>query len=256
MFRWLASKVPMGRLVVVPFSGAIIKKHVDDYLRLLRTLEAAKNVKGVMLEIDSPGGSATASEMLFDRLKRLNGIKPLYCYALMAASGGYMSAIAARKIFAPTTAVIGSIGVLSVKPVLGQLMERIGVKLEVMKKGEMKDMTLFHRESTEKEKESWEALHSAIYERFIEMVSLERGIDAGKIRQLATGELFSAARAKELGLIDEVADFDTALDALSEETGVKRRRTITLKPRRPLIRRITSETAASLSDELYNRLFY
>lgn len=255
MLGWLRSRIPGGRLVVVPYSGAIIKKSVDDYLRLLRALEISKSVKGVMLEIDSPGGSATVSEMLFDRLKRLDDKKPLYCYALMAASGGYMSAIAARKIFAPATGMIGSIGVISIKPVIGELMQRFGVKLEVMKKGSMKDMTLFHRESTEEEKKSWDALHTAIYERFIEMVAEKRKMDADKVRTLATGELFSAARAKELGLIDEVADFETALEALSAETGVKRQRTVTMRPRRPFLRRIASEAAASIHDELW-RGFY
>jgi protease-4 len=251
MLGWLYSKVPVGRLAVVPYSGAISKRSIDEYLGLFKALEEASSIKGVMLEIESPGGSATASELLYERLRRLNEKKPLYCYALMAASGGYMAAVAARKIYAPSTAVVGSIGVLSVKPVIRELMERFGVRLEVMKKGSMKDMTLFHRESTEEEKKSWDALHEAIYERFIGMVSEKRGIDKEKVREIATGELFISEKAKGLGLIDGVMDYESALGELSRETGVKMRRTIIVKPKRPLLRRMMREAAGTLHDEFW-----
>src|SRR3972149_1085671 len=181
MLRWLSSKLPMERLAVVSYSGPISRRETEDYLRLFKAIEEMKGIKGVLLEIESPGGSATASECLFDRLKRLNDKKPLYCYAHMAASGGYMAALAAKKIYAPSTAVVGSIGVISVKPVLRELMERFGVKLEVMKKGELKDMTLFHRESTQEEKKKWDNLNEAIYSRFIEMVSERRGMDKDRV---------------------------------------------------------------------------
>jgi protease-4 len=162
---------------------------IDEYLGLFRVLEENRRIKGVMLEMESPGGSSTASECLFHRLKRLNEKKPLYCYALMAASGGYMAAAAARKIYASSTALVGSIGVLSVKPVLREFMEKVGVNLEVMKKGAMKDMTLFHRESTEEERRSWEALHEEIYARFIDLVAGARALEREKVAAIASGEL-------------------------------------------------------------------
>lgn len=255
MLRRLVSKIPLQRLAVVPFSGAIHKRGVEDYLRLFRALEEARNIRGVLLEMESPGGGATASELLFERLRRINEKKPLYCYALMAASGGYMAAVAARKIYAPATGLIGSIGVLSVKPVVKDLMDRFGIRLEVMKKGEMKDMTLFHRESTEQERRSWDAIHEAIYERFMDLVARARGLDPGRVRELATGEIFSAARARELGLIDEVADYETAMEDLSRETGVKRRRAVTIRPRKPLMKRLMAEAASGFSEELLRQLY-
>jgi protease-4 len=255
MLKMLLSRLPVQRLALVPLSGALFKRGIDDYLRLLRALEEAKNIRGVMLELESPGGAATASELLFERLKRLNDKKPLYCYCLMAASGGYMAALGARRIYAPSTALIGSIGVLTVKPVFKELMERYGIKLEVMKKGAMKDMSLFHRESTEEERRSWDALHEAVYERFIDMVAGRRGLERERVRELATGELFSAGRARDLGLIDGITDLDSALEELSAETGVRRQRTITVRPRRPLMKRLMSEAAASLSDEFMRQLY-
>lgn len=254
MFRWLLARAPLQRLAVVPFSGAIFRRGIDDYLRLFKALEMAKNIRGVMLEMESPGGSATSSEIIFDRLKRLNDKKPLYCYALMAASGGYMAALGARRIYAPSTALIGSIGVLSVKPVIKDLMDRFGIRLEVMKKGAMKDMGLFHRESTEEEKRSWDALHEAVYERFIEMISASRRLDKDKVKELATGELFTALKAKENGLIDGVMDFEGAMEELSKEAGVKKERAITVRPRKPFLRRMMSEAAGAFSDEMISQM--
>lgn len=255
MLRWLIARIPVQRLAVVPFSGAIFGRSIDDYLRLFKALEMARNIRGVMLEMESPGGSATASEMLFDRLKRLNDRKPLYCYALMAASGGYMAALGARKIYAPSTALLGSIGVLSVKPVIKDLMERFGIRLEVMKKGAMKDMGLFHRESTEEEKRSWDALHEAVYERFMEMIAGSRRLDLDNVRGMATGELFTASRAEELGLIDGVMDFEGAMDELAMETGVKKERAVTVRPRKPILKRMMSEAAGVLTDEFINQMY-
>ncbi len=242
-----------GKVAVVPFASPIFRKNVDDYMGLLRGLEKNRAIRGVLLEMESPGGSATASECLYDRLRRLAKKKPLYCYALMAASGGYMAAAAAKTIYVPASALVGSIGVLSVKPVLRELMERMGVGVEVMKKGSMKDMSLFHRESTEEERRSMDALHEDIYEQFINLVSEARGMDIEKVRGLATGELFSGRRAVELGLADRVADFDTALEDLARKAGVRPDRYVFIKPRRPLMKRLMGGAAASLADELWWR---
>ncbi len=254
MIRRLSSKLPLQRIAVVPFSGTISRKGIDEYLGLFKALEEAKNIKGVMVEMESPGGTAVASEILFDRLRRLNDKKPLYCYVLLAASGGYMAALGARKICAPSTALIGSIGVISVKPVLRELMEKSGIRLEVMKKGAMKDMSLFHRESTEEERRSMEAINEAVYARFIDLVSERRGIGADEVRALATGELFTAARARELGLIDRVLDYDSFLDELSSEAGVKSQRAVTVRPRRSFFRWLLSETVEAVAEGLSRRL--
>jgi protease-4 len=253
MFKRLLAKLPVERMAVVPLSGPIFSRTIEQYAGLFQGLERSGNIKGVMLEIESPGGSAVASEYLYDRLKRLNEKKPLYCYALMAASGGYMAAAAARKIYAPSTGLVGSIGVLSIKPVVRGLMERAGISLEVMKKGAMKDMTLFHRESTEEERRVLESLQEDIYERFIEMVSTARSMPREKVRELATGELFSGRRAGTLGLIDGVRDYQDALEELSRETGVSPLKTMTLRPRKRLLKRVMTEAAGALADELWWR---
>jgi protease-4 len=241
------------KIAVVYYGGTIFRRNIEDYLSLFRTLEKDSSIKGVLLEIESPGGSATDSEYLYRKLARLRDKKPLYCYALMAASGGYMAAAAAKKIYVPSTAIVGSIGVLSVKPVLRELLERIGIGVEVMKKGNMKDMTMFHRESTEDERRSMSDLHEDIYDQFISLVAGERGLEQGKVRELATGEIFSGLKAVELGLADVVSDIDTAIDDLGQEVGVPPGREVYLKPRRQFLRKFMRRSASVLADELYWR---
>jgi protease-4 len=243
-----------GRVAVVSLNGPIFRKNIDEQMAMLRAVEKNRIFKGVMLELESPGGSATASEVLYHRLKRLAAQKPLYCYALMAASGGYMAALAAKRIYVPSTAIVGSIGVLSVKPVIRDLMERIGVGVEVTKRGSMKDMTLFHRESTEEERRSMEALHEEIYEQFIRLVSEARGMTPEQVRGLATGEVFSGIRAVELGLADTVADFDTAMDELYRETGVKPGREVHLRPRRPLLKWVMDRATRAMVEDFWWRM--
>lgn len=254
MFHWIAKRLPIGRLAIVPFTGAILSRTVEPYLRLLKAIEYSKYIKGVLFQIESPGGSASASEMLYHSLKSLNNKKPVYCYALMAASGGFLVACGARKISAPSTAVMGSIGVLSVKPVLKDFMERFGIRVEVMKKGVNKDMTLFHRESTDEEKKKMDALHEDIYQRFIDIVVEGRRLSREKVSEIATGELFTAKRSLELGLIDEISDHESFLDRLATEAGVKKEKSIILRPRKPFFQRVMGEAASIAVEEFYSLL--
>lgn len=252
---WFRRRLPGGRIAILSFSGAIFMKSIEPYLNIVRMIEKAKRIKGVILRIESHGGGATASEMIYHALKRLSSAKPLYCYTIFAASGGYMISCSAKKIFAPSTAVIGGIGVLSLKPVLREVMERVGIRLEVMKKGVSKDMTLFHRESTDEERLKIDALNEDIYQRFIEIVSEGRGIEKDKVLSIATGELFSAKKGLDLGLIDGVCDFEEVLERMSEETKVSKERTIWIRPRRPLLSRFMGQAASVLLDEISHRFY-
>lgn len=253
--NWFRRRMPGGKIAVVPFSGAIMMRSAETYINIIKILERSKKIKGVMLRMDSHGGGAAASELFYNALRRLSKAKPLYCYTIFAASGGYMASCAANKIFAPSTGVIGSIGVISLKPVLRDIMSRIGVELEITKKGAHKDMSLFHRGSTEEEKAKMDALHEDIYQRFIEIVSEGRNMDKDKVLALATGELFSAKKGLELGLIDRICDFEDALDMMSGETKVSKERVVWIKPRKPLLSRFMGQAAGVFIDDLLGRFY-
>lgn len=254
MFNWVKNFLPGERLAVVSFEGVMMARSVAPYQRLLRFVERNRFIKGLLFQIDSPGGSASASEMLYYSLKRVREKKPVYSYSLMAASGGYMVACGAKKVFSPPTGVVGSVGVLSIKPVLKEVMEKIGVRLEVMKKGASKDMSLFHRELTDDERARFDELHEDLYSRFIEIIVEGRNLEEEKVRALATGELFSAKKSLELGLIDEITDIDSAIESLAEETGVKAENTVYLKVRKPITRRFVSAGVEAALEELYSLL--
>lgn len=229
-----------SKLVILPLSGVIGSRTLERFYHILKHIEQNAKIKGVLLQVESPGGSATASEMLYERISAISSRKPLYAYCLMAASGAYMASLAAKRIYAPHTAAVGSIGVISVKPVAKELMERIGVGLEVLKKGRMKDMSLFDRRFTEEERASLDELNEGIYERFISIVAERRKISLEKARGLATGELFSAKRAVAEGLIDGIRGFDEGLEELARETGVKKERAFLISPRKSVFRRLLS----------------
>lgn len=255
MFNWFRRRLPGGKIAILPFTGTIFMRSAEPYINIVRALERSKGIRGVVLRMESHGGGAAASEMLYNALRRLSKAKPLYCYALFAASGGYMACCGSKKIFAPASGIIGGIGVISMKPVLKEIMNRMGIGFEITKKGIHKDMSFFHRESTEEERLKMDALHEDIYQRFIEIVSEGRGMDKEKVIPLATGELFSAKRGLELGLIDRICDFEEVLDTISEETGVSKEKIIWVKPRRPLLSRFMGQAAEAITDEIFGRFF-
>lgn len=254
MLKGLKKYLPGERLAVLSFDGLMMARSVAPYLRLIRFVERSRFIKGLLFQVDSPGGTAAASEMLYFSLKRLGEKKPVYCYALMAASGGYMVACGSKKVFAPPTGLLGSIGVLSIKPVLKDVMEKVGIRLEVMKKGASKDMSLFHRELTDDERSRLEELHEDLYQRFIDIVVEGRGVPRERVSEMATGELFSAKKSLEYGLIDEISDMETALERLSGETGVRKENTVYLKVRKPLMKQFMASGMAAALDEFYSLL--
>jgi protease-4 len=242
------------RLVILPFSGMISQRSVEPYLRLVAALERDRRAAGVLLWLGTGGGSATASELLYFALARLARAKPLHAYAPLAASGGYWLACAASRITAPPTGVVGSIGVLSVKPVLEGALARLGIHVEVFTKGSEKAALLPLGPTPEAARASLDAVQSAIYERFVAVVADARRLAPDTVRALATGALFPADGARAAGLLDAVGDPEAAVEALAREAGVDPSRRVTTKPRRSLLSRLTGQAAAALVDEIEVRL--
>ena len=242
------------RLVILPFSGLISQRSVEPYLPLVAALERDRRVGGVLLWLGTSGGSATASELLYFALARLARAKPLHAYAPLAASGGYWLACAASRITAPPTGMVGSIGVLSVKPVLEGALARLGIQVEVFTKGSEKGALLPLGPTPEAARASLDAVQAAIYERFIDVVAAARRLAPEAVRALATGALFPADGARAAGLLDAVGEPEAAIEALAREAGVDPTRRVTTRPRRSLLSRIAGQAAAALADELEMRL--
>ena len=236
-----------SRIAVVELFGTIggaIKS--PPYGRVFAGLQRDRRTRAVVLDIDSPGGSVAVSDSLYGSIRKVAAEKPVVAFIRrLGASGGYMVGCGANKIVAQPASLIGSIGVISVRPILEELLHRLGVDINVNKSGRLKDMGAFWRSPTTEEGEKFQAIVDHFYEFFVSRVAEARKLDEDTVRSLATGEVYTTPQALELGLIDEVGDLDRAID-LGAEMGKVARRPVYVKPRRSLRQRILGGFAQSL----------
>jgi protease-4 len=201
----------------------------------------------MVVDIDSPGGAAGPSEYIYRSVAKIAKKKPVVAFVRgTGASGAYMVACGATKVVAIPTALVGSIGVISMRPMLYEMLEKIGVRMEITKAGRLKDMFSFFREATPEEREKEQALLDSFYDRFVELVAEARQLSQDQVRELATGELYTAAQARERGLIDELGDLDTAIDMAQTLADMPERRLTYVRPHRGLRERLLNNTAAAL----------
>jgi len=239
------------RIAILEISGAIgMTVRAPEMVRTINALAEDTRVRAVVVEVDSQGGSAPVSDAIHRSLRRLSARKPTLAFILGAGlSGGYLIACGASKIVALPTALVGSIGVIFMRPVVQELMEKVGVRMVMTHQGRLKGMFQPWREPTPEEQERVQALTDEYYSWFIDSVAVARRLEPDVVRQYATGELFSAVRAKELGLIDELGDMEMALDMACEMGRVPRRLQY-VRPRRPLLERLLSRGGASVARAL------
>ncbi len=251
------------RIAVLEISGAIgAQVRGPEMVRAIKALADDTRIRAVVVEIESPGGSAPVSDAIHRSLRRLSTRKPTVAFVMSTGlSGGYLIACAASKIVALPTSLIGSIGVIFMRPVVQELMEKVGVRMVMTHEGRLKGMFQPWRDPTEEEQQKVEALTQQYYDWFVDAVARARGLDRDVVKEYATGEVFTASAAKEMGLIDELGDFETALD-MASEMGKAPRRLHYVRPRRPLLERVLARGSASLAeavaaqieDRLYPRI--
>lgn len=187
-------------------------------------LEAASrlpNVAGILLLIDSPGGDAVTSDELRQAVTHAAGRLPVVAEVRsVGASGGYLVACGAHEIVAHPWALVGSIGAILMRPNVSGLLERVGVSVDVTKTGPFKDLGSPFRARTDADMAKENELLAAIADKFVAAVAQARRMPVESVRELATGEVFTADRALEVGLVDHVGSEDTALDRLATLCGV------------------------------------
>ncbi|NWF77410.1 MAG: signal peptide peptidase SppA [Chloroflexi bacterium] len=223
-----------GKIVVIPltgsitteesslFSGSVITpKLVRDYLT---RAEGDPAVKAIVLRIESPGGEiAPCQEILWEieRIKETKSVPIVISMGGTAASGGYYISTKADKIVALPTTMTGSIGVISAVTNIEELLEKLGIQIEIFKGGKYKDMYWGFRELTPEEQEIMQELVDEYYEQFVDVVAEGRGLSKEEVRNLATGQIYTGTEAKELGLVDELGDLNTATDLAMELAGLE-----------------------------------
>ncbi len=228
---------------------------VQAQAQLIDRVRRDRRFKAVVVDIDSPGGAAPASELLYRSLRRTAKDKPVVAYVRgTGASGAYYLASAANVIVALPSALVGSIGVIYMRPVIQDLLRKMGVSVNVFTAGRLKDMTGFWRSPTSEEESKFQDLISEVYDNFVESVSEGRNMPAEQVRELATGEIFTAKTALEKGLIDRLGDFDDALETAAE-LGKAKPRPVWVRPKRGMMDRFTSRFAGpAVSLEPLNEL--
>lgn len=252
-------RIRPGRVAVLRLYGAISGgARAADWVELAAQLARDDRVPAVVLDIDSPGGSAAASDYLFLALQRLAARKPLVAHVRgVGASGAYLAAMAAAKMIVAPSSIVGSIGVISVGPRVPALLNRLGVRIEEHRAGRLKGMGAAWREDTDEERAREQELVDAFYDRFVERVATGRKLERERVLELATGEVWLGSRAVELGLADEVGDLQDAIEAAAKLAGVPAK-SQPVRLRRPLamrlVDRFTSRLASSLADELETRI--
>ena len=239
-----------AKIAVLKVTGTIMPPFTK---RILSTIERAQDdpqVKGVVLSIDSPGGLVADSHQIYHRLSQLREKKPIYVsMKRMAASGGYYVAMGAGKegkIYAEPTTWTGSIGVIIPRYDVRKLAEKLGVTADPLKTGQFKDSLSPFRELTDEERALWQGILDDSFQRFLNVIADNRAdLDYKKVKQLATGRIFTAQQAKsaECGLIDEIGYEEDAIDALKgklkNEQGIKKFRVVTYRFQPSLLELLT-----------------
>lgn len=208
-----ASKAGGSQIRIIRLEGAI-----GDARKVTQKLAEARadsSVKGVLLRIDSPGGAVGASQELYEAVLSLDHVKPVVAtIGNLGASGGYYAALGARRIWANPGSLTGSVGVITQFTDVHELLDKLGVKTQVVKSAEFKDAGSPFRAMTDREKALFQAMVSDVYAQFREVVATRRKVDSIALDTLADGRVLTGRQAFRAGLVDSLGTCDQAKDDL------------------------------------------
>ena len=183
----------------------------ESMIKQLRDADKDSRVAAVVLRVDSPGGSAAASQEIYEEVRRMK--KPVVVSAAdVDASGAYYISCAADEIMASRASSVGSIGVIMQIPDLQELYSKLGIKYQTIKQGIYKDMGSGDRALTPEETALLNQDAKEVYDQFISDVASSRKLPEDKIRELATGQTWNGTTAKDLGLIDSIGNYRDAVN--------------------------------------------
>ncbi len=209
------------RLQIVEVEGTLLDSRF--LLEQLKRYEDTDSVRGILLNINSPGGDVAVSQELYAEVRRLREEKGKVVVAYLSsvgASGAYYIACAADQIIANPGTVVGSIGVIAEWLNYTELFEWAKLSNIVFKSGEFKDTGSPTRELTTAEREYFQGLIDDMYVQFVEAVATGRNLDIEEVRQFADGRVFTGREARELKMIDKIGNLQDAVDLTAELAGV------------------------------------
>ena len=223
-----------GKVLVVSLRGVISTRPKEGTLRTmpsmvqevvsqLRMAEKDKEIKCLLLTVDSPGGTATASDILYNEIlafKERTKVKIVVSMMDIAASGGYYVSLPADVIFAHPTTITGSIGVVFMRPNVTGLIDKIGFSMDVNKSGKNKDMGSPFRRPTAEETQMLQDLTDGLADQFLKLVARHRNLEETTLSTISTARVYLPTEAKALGLIDKIGYLDEAIAEALEISGL------------------------------------
>ena len=195
---------------IVRVEGPIFtsKTVVED----LESLAQRKDIKAIVLRVNSPGGSIAPSQEIFEKVRHVREIKPIITsMSSVAASGGYYIALGSTSVMANKGTITGSIGVIMEYPVAAELLEKLGLSIETVKSGQLKDAGSTSREVTEDDRKYFQNIIDDLHNQFIAAVAEERNLDVDSVRILADGRVYTGTQAHAMGLIDTLGTYEDAI---------------------------------------------
>lgn len=240
-----------GKIAIIPIKGMVISEEGPsspfpllamtravssaEIIPLIESVKKNRRIKGLILEINSPGGRPFPCKEIAECIKSLG--KPTVAWIKeYAASGGYWIASSCDSIVADRLSTLGSIGVASIRPDFSELMKKFGIDVETMASGVYKTFGIPYKKSTPKEKELIKEELDTIYKNFIEEVTKNRKLSEEVVKEISTGKIYLGEEAKKLGLIDFLGGKTKAIELIMKKTGIEVYRIVDYakKLRRPL----------------------
>lgn len=216
-------------VAIIPLQGQIAYGQSDSNVQIvtpndirmaINQADEDESVSAILIEMNSPGGSAVASEEMMDAIKSAK--KPVVVWISDAgASGAYLAATSADKIIASPSSIVGSIGVLMDITDLSQYYQNLGINRYAIKAGEYKDMGADYRPLTAEETEMLQSMVDEDYDRFITLVAENRNLNKTYVTSIAQGKIYTGTQAKNIKLIDDVGGEQHALDVAAQLGGIK-----------------------------------
>lgn len=214
-------EVSYGKYVgIVEVNGAIVSP--DETVNLIKKYRDNSAIKAIVLRVQSPGGGVAASQEIYQAVKNARSVKPVVCsMGEVAASGGYYIACACDSIVANPGTLTGSIGVIMEFMVAEELIKKVGLKFEVLKAGQNKDLGSPFRQMTPEERALLQSMIDDVHGQFIEAVAEGRQLSPDSVRSFADGRVFSGRQALALRLVDKMGTLEDAVTLAAGMAGLK-----------------------------------
>lgn len=236
---------------VIPIEGII--GDAGEIIDQINEFADSNGIRAVVLRIDTPGGSVAPSQEIYQAVRELRKKKKVVVsMGSVAASGGYLIAVAADRIVANPGTITGSISAVMHYANVEELLKKVGVRSSVIKSGKFKDIGSPVREMTAEERSLIQGIVDDIYDQFVRTVSENRKIPLSKIVQLADGRVFTGRQAKELGLIDDLGGLQDAVLLAGRLSGMKEKPEIVhgMKKKTTLWRYLMQNMTSAVSEEI------